>query len=201
MRVWILPNDRMAPIRVVQLVPGMIRRQNGMVLEAHSSVTLVSTPGSKMVVDTSTVENRELLVSRLEFHGLALEDVDTVINTHLHMDHSGNNDLFSEARFLAHVDEIPPRPYEPVLENMELVEGVELIHTPGHTRGSMTVLVQADKRYAIAGDALPTKDNYGKWVPPNLNYHPQLALRSMERIVEMADVIVPGHDEAFPVDR
>jgi glyoxylase-like metal-dependent hydrolase (beta-lactamase superfamily II) len=191
----------MAKNEVMQIVRGSIRRHEGLVLEAHSSATLVMCGDRRIMVDTSTTERRQALLRGLDDNGISPEDVDTVVLTHLHGDHTQNLDLFSRATVMAHADEIPPRDIEPVIEDDEICEGVRLVHTPGHTRGSMSVLVEADRKYVIAGDALPTRDNYIKWVPPNLNYFPELALRSMERIVEMADVIVPGHDDAFEVDR
>jgi glyoxylase-like metal-dependent hydrolase (beta-lactamase superfamily II) len=59
--------------------------------------------------------------------------------------------------------------------------------------------VQADRRYVIAGDALPTEENYVKNVPPGINYDPDLAMESIKRIVGYADVVVPGHGLPFSV--
>jgi len=191
----------MAKNEVVELVKGYIRRQDGFILEAYSSVTLVICADHRIIIDTSTPEKRELILSGLKAKGLSPSDIDTVILTHLHGDHTSNNDLFSNAQLLAHVDELPPRNIEPIIEDQELCGGVHLIHTPGHTRGSMSVRIEAERTYVAAGDALPTRDNFLKWVPPGLNYYPELALRSMRRIVEMADVVIPGHDSAFEVDR
>ena len=64
------------------------------------------------------------------------------------------------------------------------------MHTPGHTRGSMSVVVSADRTYVMAGDAIPTKDNYLKWGPSKVNYDPKVALESMHRIADIADVII-----------
>lgn len=170
-------------------------------LEAHSSVTLVRCGETNIIVDTSSLERRGRLLRSLEEHGLSPSDVDILVSTHLHGDHTANNDLFPEARKLARGEEIPPRDYEAVFEDEDIFEGVHLLHVPGHTRGSMALLVDGDRRYAIAGDALPTRDNYVKWVPPGLNYDPDTALRSMRRIVDLAEVIIPGHDPPFEVDR
>jgi len=191
----------MASNEVTQLVQGMIRKENQMIMEAHSSVTLILCGDRRIIVDTSTRERRNALLSGLEGTGIAPEEVDTVVLTHLHGDHTSNNDLFPNAEVLAHVDEIPPRGIEPVIEEGEICDGVGLIHTPGHTRGSMSVLVEAERTYVMTGDALPTRENYDRWIPPGLNFYPELALRSMRRIVDLADVIVPGHDVAFSVDR
>jgi N-acyl homoserine lactone hydrolase len=191
----------MAKNEVIELVRGFIRKEEGVIMEANSSVTLVICGDRKIIIDTSTPDKREEILSGLEARGISPQEVDTVVLTHLHGDHTSNNDLFPNAEFLAHVDELPPRGIEPILEDQEICDGVRLVHTPGHTRGSMSVVVEADRTYVVAGDALPTRDNYLKWVPPGLNYFPELALKSMAKIVEWGEVIVPGHDAAFEVDR
>jgi glyoxylase-like metal-dependent hydrolase (beta-lactamase superfamily II) len=70
-----------------------------------------------------------------------------------------------------------------------------------HSEGSISVFVSAGERFAICGDAIPTRANYDNWVPPFLNFSPELALRSMELIRSWADVIIPGHDVPISVDR
>lgn len=184
---------------VVQLVEGSITRMDGLVVDAHSSVSLVVCERRKIIVDTSTPKNRRAILDALMRNAISPDEVDTVILTHMHMDHMSNNDLFPKAVIYAHVDEIPPRGIEPIIEEGEICDGVFLLHTPGHTRGSMSVLVEAERRYVIAGDALPTRDNYEKWMPPSLNYFPELALKSMKSIVSQAEVIIPGHDRAFSI--
>lgn len=191
----------MAKNEVIELVKGFIRKEEGVIMEANSSVTLVICGDRRIIIDTSTPDKRGEILSNLEARGVSPQEVDTVVLTHLHGDHTSNNDLFPNAEFLAHVDELPPRGIEPILEDQEIFEGVRLVHTPGHTRGSMSVVIEADRTYVVAGDAMPTRDNYLKWVPPGLNYYPELALKSMAKIVEWGEVIIPGHDGAFEVDR
>ena len=83
-------------------------------------------------------------------------------------------------------------------DDQQIIGGVRVLETPGHTLGSITVLTDTDEGVvAIAGDAIPTKENYTKWVPPGINYDPELALHSMKRIVDRADIIVPGHGAIF----
>ena len=86
---------------------------------------------------------------------------------------------------------------ETVTEDIEIAEGVRLVHTPGHTPDSMSVFVKADRNYAVAGDAVPLEDNIRKKVPPRLNCDPDLAMQSIKSIVRFADVIVPGHGFPF----
>jgi glyoxylase-like metal-dependent hydrolase (beta-lactamase superfamily II) len=193
--------DRAAVTSVRVVCEGRIRRENGMVVEAHSTSTLI-TGGSNILVDTSSREYRDRLLNGLERAAVAPAEIDMVVSTHLHHDHVGNNDLFPHATMLARGEEGPGRGYEAVFEDGEVAAGVRLMHTPGHTRGSMSVVVQADDAtYVIAGDALPTRDNYDKWVPPGINYDPEVALASMDRVIEIAEIIVPGHGAAFPNEK
>ncbi len=173
-----------------------------MVLEAHSTSTLITSGRRLVLVDTSSRERRPRLLEGLRSLGVEPGAIETVVNTHLHHDHVGNNDLFPRAMKLARSEEGPGPDYEAVGEDRVVGPGIRLLHTPGHTRGSMSVVVEADDaRYVIAGDALPTRDNYERWVPPGLNYDADTALESMRRIVDEAEVVVPGHGAPFPVVR
>jgi glyoxylase-like metal-dependent hydrolase (beta-lactamase superfamily II) len=50
-----------------------------------------------VVVDTGLMLQESALLGALRAHGLAPDDINLVINTHLHIDHCGNNTLFPRA--------------------------------------------------------------------------------------------------------
>jgi glyoxylase-like metal-dependent hydrolase (beta-lactamase superfamily II) len=102
---------------------------------------------------------------------------------------------------MVHVNEGPDARYVPVTADQELYPGIVLVHTPGHTPGTMSVFVDAERKYAIVGDAIPTLENVRRWVPPGIVSDGDAALRSMKKIVAFADVVIPGHDTPFEVDR
>jgi len=183
------------------LCNGSIRKEGGMVLEAHSSSSLIRSDTWNIVVDTSSLEYRDKMLVALDRIGLDPGDVDIVVNTHLHRDHCSNNDLFPNVILMAHAEEGPGSGYRKIEKDLEICPGVHLVHTPGHTPGSISVFVEAGLRYVIAGDALPTHENYLNWVPPGLNCDPDLALASMKEIVAFADIVVPGHGAPFRIDR
>ena len=175
------------------------RDDDGKILEAHSTSTLIRTDDRIIVVDTSSRYLRPALKSSFRELGVFAKDVDTVVLTHLHADHTENLDLFPNAKIYLHEGSETPADFEhvTVTEDMDLAEGVRLVHTPGHTMDSMSVFVKADRRYAIAGDAIPLEGNVRQKVPPRLNCDPDLAMKSIKTIVGFADVIVPGHGFPF----
>ncbi len=186
--------SEMSDNRVEVLLPGMIRRDGPMVLEARSTATLVSRGDVHVIVDTSSPENRQLLIDALGRRGMTPGDIRTVVLTHSHGDHVGNLELFRGARVLAHRSEGGDLTMD---RELEMLPGVRLLHTPGHTPGSISLLVEAEQIYVMAGDAIPTVDNVRKWVPPGHHYDRAKAMESMTAIVEAADVIVPGHGPQF----
>jgi glyoxylase-like metal-dependent hydrolase (beta-lactamase superfamily II) len=184
----------------------LVRNNLGMILHATSTVSLISSDEHNLVVDTGLPGEAELILKGLSKHQFTPDDIDIVVNTHLHGDHMSNNSLFRKAEFIVHMKEMPA-----LLENIIAIQGdysigenINIIETPGHTRGSISVVVNendSQKIYIAAGDALPIKDNYIKWVPPGINYNPKIALASMKRIVDLADFVIPGHDDIFEIQK
>ncbi|GAA3829641.1 MBL fold metallo-hydrolase [Nocardioides panacisoli] len=99
-----------------------------------------------------------------------LAGIDLVVNTHLHFDHCGGNHLFAgtpvyvqrvELEEARSRDDYTIREwvdadgveYTPVEGTLELLAGVRLVATPGHTRGSQVVVVETGAGTSvIAGD-------------------------------------------------
>ncbi|MFZ3051310.1 MAG: MBL fold metallo-hydrolase [Methanothrix sp.] len=190
--------DEMLP-RVFLLKAGSIERDlAGIILDARSSVTLIKTERGWIIVDTGQVGDEEEILKALADLGLEGSDIDIIVNTHSHPDHCANNRLFSRAM------KIYPQDGE------EVTPGVWTLATPGHSPDSISVLVDAaiqqgdgmaptSRRVVIAGDALPTLGNFQKRVPPAVHYDRALAVASMNKIIEMADMVIPGHDRPFSV--
>lgn len=185
--------------------PGILVRNNlGMILQASSTVTLVVGDGNNIIVDTGLPNEKETILKGLSDYGLTKDDINLVINTHLHGDHMGNNALFAKAKFMTHKNELPAKLPNviSVQGDFKVSENIRIMETPGHTAGSISVVVwvpETKKTYVIAGDALPIKDNYLKWVPPAINFNPMVALASMKKIVDIADFVIPGHDDIFEI--
>ena len=127
-----------------------------------SSISLLTLGDRHILIDTGPASRRDLLVKALDSKGLAPEDVDSVILTHLHWDHCQNTDLFTNSRILVHPKELdyarnPARgdrstawyiadmmdkmKVEPVSDGDSVAEGVGIIDTPGHCRWSTIMSV------------------------------------------------------------
>ncbi|UCE81441.1 MAG: MBL fold metallo-hydrolase [Methanobacteriota archaeon] len=179
------------------LCAGFVVREKERVVDASSTVTLITSGQCMIIVDTGSPGRMGLLRERIKEVPLAAEAVQRVVNTHLHADHCGGNDLFTEAMFLAHaLEDAPPKSIK-VGGGFRISDGITVLETPGHTLDSITVLVESDRKYAICGDAIPTKANYDSNAPPAIHIDRRMAMESMEKILEWADVVIPGHDNPF----
>ena len=191
--------DALPTVRVIR--KGYLSKKGETILRSSSTVSLVESGSHRIVVDTGDYDEREEVTQAFEAAGAPLHSVNMVVNTHLHHDHVGGNELFPNARVFAHVLEEPPVGTVRVSSETALTPGVLIVPTPGHTSGSISVFVQGRRRYAICGDALPTRANYDNHTPPSLNIDSKLALRTVDAILAWADIVVPGHDSLFEVVR
>jgi len=157
------------------------------------------------------------------------DQIDTVILTHLHNDHCSFLNLFKKATVFFQAAELS-HSYDPlptqrsfyndttlkllekadvqVLKGNKRVEnGLRIIHTPGHTPGSQTVLADtAEGTYAICGDTIPmfhnwypSNEKFGTPVdlpriPPGVHTDLRAWFESVRRIESSAKFIVPSHD-------
>ncbi len=173
------------------------------ILKADSTSVLIRTPEHRIVVDPSTKYMKPFLKTSFRQIGVLPKDVDIVVLTHTHSDHLENLDMFKKAKVYVHSGADREIPGATIIDEDEfdLCEGVKLVHTPGHCPEEMSVFVQAERRYVVAGDAIPLEDNFFKNIPPRLNYDPELALQSIKKIGNYADVIIPGHGFPFMTEQ
>ncbi|MBN1322648.1 MAG: MBL fold metallo-hydrolase [Methanotrichaceae archaeon] len=170
--------------------PGSLQRDDsGEILEARSTVTLIESGPTHILVDSGLAGEEKAILSGLDKIGIVPEDIQILVNTHQHSDHTGNNHLFTSARWLHGAD----------LDGLGIAPGVRIAATPGHTMDSISVVCHSSIRSVIAGDALPTMDNFLKDLPPRIHVDRRLAMESLHRIANMADLVVPGHDHPFSI--
>lgn len=177
--------------------PGRVVYDEVSVQYASSSVVLID-DGELILVDTALEEDWPLIEEGIRRAGFHPSEVRTVVNTHLHPDHTGCNGRF-EAEHYAHPLEIERtglRDYLPC--PTRLSERVRVMETPGHVEGHLSVVFGG---VVVAGDAIPTRRHHEEGIIPRIHTDAVKARESMRRIAEVAEVIVPGHDFPFEVRR
>jgi N-acyl homoserine lactone hydrolase len=143
-------------------------------------VHVVEHPQGRVLVDTGLIDSTPELDQEWSprFDPAAIpRDVVFVINTHLHFDHCGGNRLFAgtpiyvqrrereEARTedytIPEWVEFEGATYVELEGEQELLPGLRVVPTPGHTPGHQSVLVETDDGLAVvAGDVAYTWDEF-----------------------------------------
>ncbi|OKY77240.1 MAG: Metal-dependent hydrolase of the beta-lactamase superfamily II [Candidatus Methanohalarchaeum thermophilum] len=177
---------------------GQIERKNGNIQYASSSVVLTDYD-SICIIDTAAPQNEKEIKQNLKKLDYSPNDIDFVINTHLHFDHKGCNHIFKEAEKTT--DQPKDRSKFHKRINKDLNQ-LKIINTPGHTKNHVSVLIkdkETNKNIVVAGDALPEKTNYLKEKPPGINIDKEKSMESIQKIIKIADLVIPGHDSPFKV--
>jgi len=173
-----------------------------------------------------TAHNLQSLEDGLNKAGITAQDVDLIIQTHLHFDHTAFASKFPNARVIVQKRELDfarnPHPvwaglYAPELFDnlkLEVVDGdfkisddINILFTPGHSPGCQSVSVKTDKGKAVIAGPCSILENYnppplpdGTKLPaiaPSIHSDPFQAYDSLLRIKELADIILPVHDPSF----
>jgi glyoxylase-like metal-dependent hydrolase (beta-lactamase superfamily II) len=190
----------------------------------HATTTLIRTPRKNILVDPGLPP--QAIGARLfERTGLRPEQIDIVFLTNFRPSHRAGLSLFGDAKILMHEVEretmanrlralIEEAPHDDLdravlvnelklLESIQpaedkLGEQVDLFPLFGYTAGTSGLLVAAPTTTTlIASDAVPTLDHFlaGQIMPDA--YDIEAAGESMREVYEIADLIVPGHDNVF----
>ena len=143
------------------------------------------------------------LEAQLAQHDLKPQDVNIIVNTHLHFDHCGNNTLFPHAKFTIQAEEyeyaLKPERFQEAAyakelfdftANCQLIRGeftlsdeVTLVPTQGHSIGHQSVLIRTpDKNYVYCGDAAPLRENLERRNIPGVLYSSHHALEAIDRL-------------------
>ncbi len=154
---------------------------HGFVVTHPGGAVLVDTGvgGPQHVLDDWRVVNRSVAGALAELD-MSPADIGLVINTHLHFDHCGQNAVFKHAPFYVQRAELNRMRreaaelyewfgfmnarFELLDGDAEVLPGLEVIATPGHTEGHQCVVVRADggRFDLLIGDAAYTPRQYAE---------------------------------------
>jgi N-acyl homoserine lactone hydrolase len=180
---------------------------------ADPDLTWRGTPFAELLVPD--MRREDSLLWRLAELDIAPADINYVINTHLHFDHAGNNDLLKDATFFVQREHyeyakdnpgfpnqywnLPALSYELVDGAATLFPGVEVIPTPGHAPAHQSVLLRLPEagNMILCGDAVYCQENYdndawGGQADPVTAKASALALR--DRAQRENASMIYGHD-------
>ncbi|MGI9605334.1 MAG: MBL fold metallo-hydrolase [Acidimicrobiales bacterium] len=159
------------------------------------------------IVDTGFAGSSTQIETALSTLGAGWGDVNDVVLTHLHNDHVGGLpeilDLSPTATAWAGEADVSrisaPRDIEPLNDGDE-VFGLQVIATPGHTPGHISVL-DPDAGFLVAGDSM--NESGGMVLGPNPSFTPDMdtANASVKRLAERSfETVVFGHGSPIEVD-
>ncbi len=195
-------------VEVKILVEGYAKEENGAEL-ASSTATLIRDNNLNIIVDPGM--DREALLEGLAKENVKTEGVNFVILTHTHLDHSLLAGIFENAKIL---DDSNVFSFDGKIGEHKgkiLETDIEIVKTPGHDQFHCSVLVKTKNlgSVVIGGDVfwwadgeeqktdnkslLEHKDPYVK--------DEKLLRESREKILNLADYIIPGHGKMFKVKK
>ncbi|MDD4990123.1 MAG: MBL fold metallo-hydrolase [Candidatus Pacebacteria bacterium] len=161
------------------------------------TITLIKDKDIVMVVDPGVLENQGILKEKLEEEGLGIDDVNIVFITHSHADHYRNAGMFPNAKLLEYFALWNGNVAEEW--NEQYSEDIQIIKTPGHSHTGLTLLVKTDKGVvAVCGDVF-WKENSPEYDP--YATEPEKLKESRQKVLEMADWIIPGHAGIYKIER
>lgn len=160
--------------------------------------------------------------AQLPLLGLAVDDIDVVVCSHLHPDHCGCNDRFRRATIICHAAEVAavraegaekagylPKEWDQP-GGFSTFEGekdlfndgrIVLLPMPGHTPGMTCALLGLDEtgQLLLASDAAPLASNLDVCLAPKNSWNIDLATQVLQDIRRLRDGgtrVIHGHDDA-----
>ena len=170
--------------------------------------TLIQVGSHRLLVDPPIADMQRMAAELDRRTGLKTADIDAVFVTHQHGDHHAGLACFPSAEWYAAptVADIVnatgryAKSLRPVTGR--LFDLIDMIPTPGHTAGHHSLRFDCDGlSVVIAGDAVMTRDFWAERRGFFNSADPAQASRTMESLAQIADAIVPGHDNWFPIAR
>jgi len=193
----------MAEVKV--LIEGYAKEIKGGYL-ANSTVVLIKENNKNIIVDPGC--NRKKLMTALNKENLKVENIDYVVLTHSHLDHTLLAGIFPSARVLT-TEEIYKNDNQVAHNNIIPDTDLKIIQTPGHCDEHCSLIVQINKDiYVVAGDVfwwtamekqIVDIEKIDDAHPAEVNM--KKLIKSRKKILKLADYIIPGHGKMFKVQK
>jgi glyoxylase-like metal-dependent hydrolase (beta-lactamase superfamily II) len=159
------------------------------------TVSLIREDDRVIVLDPGMVPSRAAILDPLEALGVSPREVTDIVLSHHHPDHTVNIALFGEIpvhdfQAIYTGDEWDSRPADGVF----LSPSIQLLATPGHTPQDLSMLVGTPGAIVALTHLWwtangPAEDPYAG--------DQDLLRAQRERVLALADLVVPGHGASF----
>ncbi len=164
---------------------------------SDSSNSYIIRDEETVIVDPGTFKSYTNLIGLMRNDGI--ENVDIVLNTHLHKDHCESNEMFLRKGAILGFDEqdlaVSIYSYKSDLKLGSILNigkiDIEILKTPGHSPGSLTYYLP-DYAAAITGDLI-----FENGIPGRFDLYgcdKRRLIKSLERVRDLElEYILPGH--------
>ena len=171
-----------------------------------STSTLITGDGWRLLVDPPYADGLQMAEELNRRTGLHLGDITHIFVTHGHIDHHAGLKHFTDATWLA-APAVANALNDSNVYNLSigpaegrLLDDLEILPTPGHTPDHHSLRFECEgKAVVIAGDAVMTRDFWRDRKGFFNSADFEEVARTMDRLAELAAVIVPGHGNYFLV--
>ncbi|MEM1612196.1 MAG: MBL fold metallo-hydrolase [Desulfurococcaceae archaeon] len=169
-----------------------------------SNIYIVEHGGGLIVVDAGMNGDSDVLVEYIKDMNRSLNDVEYIIVTHAHRDHVGG--LYplkgkTKALVVAHRAEVPAIEgatgikADLVVEEGALIGPLRVVHTPGHTPGSIC-LYDAETKSLFVGDLVYEERGELNEIPHQYSHDPYKNRIAIASLLDLAfENVMPSHGE------
>ncbi len=169
-----------------------------------------------------TQSEQESSRAQLLKFGLAPEDIGHIFITHMHFDHVDDLPLYKNAKVYvgkkewegatgrspswghgpmmhAFLNDPQCRSRLVLVEDQEILPGIESFWIGGHTPGSTAYRIRTGQGWAVlTGDTISLLANFERSIPPGVFDDLDQCKAAIEKVRARADIVLPSHDPRTP---
>jgi len=175
--------------------------------KASSTTTLIQTDNLNILCDPGI--NYPLLSKKLKKKNLKPNDIDWIFLSHTHIDHSYNMAYFPQAKVID-LETIYDKDDEYDHGGKIPSTDLKIIPTPGHALEHCSLVIPTNKGvYVVAADAFWWTNNEDQKTDKEsllskddpFTVDKKDLLQSRQKVLKLADYIIPGHGKMFEVEK